>query len=297
METEMLVKELLRAPFFALLAALVLLLSGCVEEEPAAADDSGLQETAQEATKIGAGDLSDRLRCKPGDTRQVDCNSCTCTERGRWVCTELSCPVDPVAPCEGKVCGDACNTPCPPGMACPAVMKFCNQDGECTMRAPVCEGDPQPEPTNPCEGKVCGDACNTPCPPGMACPAVMKFCNQDGECTMRAPVCEGDPKPEPTSPCEGKVCGEACSTCTGTVCPAVMEYCDMDGKCSMSLPLCSGEAPEPEPEPIGPCHGKVCGEVCSTCTPGPGIYCPAVMEYCNQDGRCSMSAPVCAEAI
>src|SRR5690554_3149330 len=246
METEMLVKELLRAPFFALLAALVLLLSGCVEEEPAAADDSGLQETAQEATKIGAGDLSDRLRCKPGDTRQVDCNSCTCTERGRWVCTELSCPVDPVAPCEGKVCGDACNTPCPPGMACPAVMKFCNQDGECTMRAPVCEGDPQPEPT---------------------------------------------------SPCEGKVCGEACSTCTGTVCPAVMEYCDMDGKCSMSLPLCSGEAPEPEPEPIGPCHGKVCGEVCSTCTPGPGIYCPAVMEYCNQDGRCSMSAPVCAEAI
>ena len=30
--------------------------------------------------------------CKPGDTKMLDCNTCTCSSRGDWVCTKKGCP-------------------------------------------------------------------------------------------------------------------------------------------------------------------------------------------------------------
>eukprot|EP00316_Scyphosphaera_apsteinii_P002559 CAMPEP_0119325122 /NCGR_PEP_ID=MMETSP1333-20130426/65027_1 /TAXON_ID=418940 /ORGANISM="Scyphosphaera apsteinii, Strain RCC1455" /LENGTH=115 /DNA_ID=CAMNT_0007333011 /DNA_START=93 /DNA_END=440 /DNA_ORIENTATION=- len=46
---------------------------------------------------------------------------------------------------------------------------------------------------NPCAGKACGDECTQPCPPGMACPAVMYYCQSDGMCSHNAaPECEKD---------------------------------------------------------------------------------------------------------
>ena len=34
----------------------------------------------------------------------------------------------------------------------------------------------------------CGDDCTRPCPPGMNCPTVMKFCQADGTCGMNSMV-------------------------------------------------------------------------------------------------------------
>ena len=44
----------------------------------------------------------------------------------------------------------------------------------------------------------------------------------------------------------------------------------------------------------GPCKDRKCGTPCSTCT---GPICPAVMEWCNSDGRCSTSEPLCTPGV
>ena len=64
---------------------------------------------------------------------------------------------------------------------------------------------------NPCANKACGEACNTPCPKGMVCAAVMSYCQADGACgTNAAPACtsepasSADPAP-PASPAVGEL--------------------------------------------------------------------------------------------
>lgn len=43
---------------------------------------------------------------------------------------------------------------------------------------------------NPCAGIACGEECYSPCPDGMACAAVLSFCQPDGSCGMTSdPEC------------------------------------------------------------------------------------------------------------
>jgi hypothetical protein len=44
--------------------------------------------------------------CAPGDIGQQDCNTCSCTDEGKWACTAMACDDDEVA-C-GARAGDTC---------------------------------------------------------------------------------------------------------------------------------------------------------------------------------------------
>jgi len=45
--------------------------------------------------------------------------------------------------------------------------------------------------TDTCADKACGDSCSAPCPPGLICPAVMKYCQADGSCGNAMPTPSG----------------------------------------------------------------------------------------------------------
>lgn len=49
--------------------------------------------TTQTQTDSGGTDAPpvDGGVCKPGDTKKVDCNTCTCSATGDWLCTTLAC--------------------------------------------------------------------------------------------------------------------------------------------------------------------------------------------------------------
>ena len=66
----------------------------------------------------------------------------------------------------------------------------------------------------------------------------------DAGADQAAPVIDSGvdgPSREGPTPCEGKKCGELCSTCrSGEVCIAVVEYCNENGECSHGFPEPSG---------------------------------------------------------
>ena len=102
-------------------------------------------------------------------------------------------------------------------------------------------------------------------------------------CESKDPA-SGGGGPEEVSPCEGKACGEPCSTCPeGAACPAVEEACNVAGECVFSgTESCDYE----------PCEGKACGEACSVCDPA-DTDCveTAVEKACNADGFCVADGP------
>ena len=117
---------------------------------------------------------------------------------------------------------------------CPAVEDPCRLI-ECAPGTICVDGACIPFEEDPCEGKVCGESCST-CPPGLPCPAVEEYCNEEGICSPELPICKDQ------NTCEDIVCapGFTCDEKTGD-CVAI----DKD-----------------------PCIGKVCGDICSTCPPG-----------------------------
>ena len=93
-------------------------------------------------------------------------------------------------------------------LARPAIEEFCNADGMCTPTVPICRN------RQPCEQVVCA--------PGFACDEVSGDCIKIDK-----------------DPCEGKSCGDTCSTCPpGVPCPTVVEFCNADGACTPALPKC-----------------------------------------------------------
>jgi len=118
--------------------------------------------------------------CKLGDIKQVDCNSCGCTD-GVWTCTQIACEV--YEPCAGKICGDAC-TVCDPGAeGCVEtdVIKACDPQGACVPEVPeLCAAAPY----DPCAGKLCGEACAICDPDDPECVETqeLKVCNAEGVC-------------------------------------------------------------------------------------------------------------------
>jgi len=54
--------------------------------------------------------------------------------------------------------------------------------------------------TDTCADKACGDSCSAPCPPGLICPAVMKYCQADGSCGNAMPTPSGCGATKPETP-------------------------------------------------------------------------------------------------
>lgn len=148
--------------------------------------------------------------CTPGDTRKVDCNTCTCAADGRWACTGLACvdamPPLPVsdpgfvtcagAPCAvpADMCCDASLVPmsstqkCVPQTmsACGVLRRTCDEAADCGGGQVCCippNANIQIALNAQCEAKgSCKDPtyfpqlCKTSaeCDNGMAC--VMQTC-------------------------------------------------------------------------------------------------------------------------
>jgi hypothetical protein len=116
-------------------------------------------------------------------------------------------------PCEGKACGDFCNT-CAPGQSCPPVAMYCDENQECQNNAPVCDGCVTDDD---CPGV---GACPM-CPDGMSCAELRcvegacKFqCEPAGSCGDQGDSCAN-----------GETCCGGLECCSGVPVPAGEEYC------------------------------------------------------------------------
>lgn len=234
--------------------------------------------------------------CKDGETKQVDCNTCSCSD-GQWACTEKAC--DGYDPCEGKACGEGCTACDPDDLECveDQVIKACDSQGACVADngllclPPTCEmGDVYQkgceycscvggvwscvdlpcEPYEPCAGKSCGDLCTICAPDDPDCIETdeIKRCDPFGACTGDEPICE-------PACMEGEMKMDACNTC-GCV----------DGQWVCTEKACG----------YMPCLGKACGDGCTICDPL-DLECNEddVIKACDPDGLCVAETPELCE--
>ncbi len=146
-------------------------------------------------------------------------------------------------------------------------------------------GSPASSSSDPCAGKICGDACRA-CPPDdPSCveTADIKACSGEGLC-----VTEGTFKCDAPGDCSGKACGAPCvyePPCRLSDPPCMMPssagLCGADGQCwpESTPPDCAA------PPPSWGCTGKACGDYCNPCAPG--TACLAVMSACDAQGQCA----------
>ncbi|TDP72205.1 hypothetical protein [Bradymonas sediminis] len=241
----------------AAIASLCLLMSGCSDDSPSDSNNGGWDIGTDVKEDSGA----DAGTCTPGETGWDDCNSCECDDEGRWICTMMGC-IDDIQEDDG---GSPDAGTCTPGETkqedCNSC--HCTDEGEWGCTLVECEPDP-------CAGKTCGEVCTTCVPDEDGnCPPVMEYCNADGQCEM------GGGQECPADACEpGDTRQEDCNTC----------FCDTNGTWGCTEMACPDNKP---------CSGKVCGETCTTCDESLGEDCPAVVEYCDQDGQCRADVPSC----
>jgi hypothetical protein len=107
-----------------------------------AADSTDSADSTDAAPPDDANDGSDAdtsadTGCKPGDTKEVECNTCICANNGTWGCTEIECEYEP---CAGKTCGDRCTICAPDDLNCneTSVIKTCGKDGICSAGSSGC---------------------------------------------------------------------------------------------------------------------------------------------------------------
>ncbi|MEZ4453300.1 MAG: hypothetical protein R3B09_27805 [Nannocystaceae bacterium] len=230
--------------------------------------------------------------CKPGETKEVDCNTCSC-EGGQWACTEKACAYDP---CQAKSCGETCTICDPDDPQCveDQVLKVCDLEGQCVAETPqVCMGDqclPGDTKTegctycscvggywscveldcyDPCAGKSCGDVCS-PCDPNdpdCAQDDLYRACDAQGQCSVGEPVCE------PVC-MDGDMKKVDCNTCT----------CE-GGQWGCTEIAC-----------YDPCVGKACGDQCQLCDPmDPDCTEDDSIKACDPEGICVTETPTICE--
>ena len=139
-------------------------------------------------------------------------------------------------PCANKVCGDVCQQCDPNDLDCNEtnVVKACNEAGECVIDTGDLCDEVEPEPYEPCAGKVCGDMCQQCDPNDLDCVETdeIKACNPDGECVSdTGDLCDD----EEYDACAGKSCGDMCTLCdpADLDCAETMEIkaCNPNGEC------------------------------------------------------------------
>jgi eight-cysteine-cluster-containing protein len=197
----------------------LLVFTGCGDEEPVADDTNTNELTREEAARMS------------GKADGID----LCDFYGWYgdgICDTFCSDPDPDCdtsydPCDGLACGETCTLcdPADPDCFETAVIKQCQPDGTCAATVPECsDTDPDPDPAyDPCEGLTCGDSCTIcdPNDPDCVETAVLKFCQADGTCSATQPQCNAPA--ECTTDADCVVTG-----CSGQVCApeAVFTTCE-----------------------------------------------------------------------
>jgi len=148
----------------------------------------------------------DDAECKDGETKEVDCNTCSCTG-GQWMCTLILCPE----------CSD--DKPCPSGQNC--IMGQC-QDG--------CSGDADCD-----DGKACTvDTCD----PESGCKHAFDYTNYCAISGADDVTCVANGTAHPTSPCQICDTDKSSISWTGSVAacddgnPCTTNTCSLLGQCN-----------------------------------------------------------------
>ncbi|MFP4598865.1 MAG: hypothetical protein ACOC9J_05145 [Persicimonas sp.] len=171
--------------------------------------------------------------CEPGETKQVDCNSCMCDDDGSWACTAMACAdadagsdtgspdadigsLDAGASDAGSPDGDAGgDVGCQDGDEKQVDCNTCYcQDGTWACTEMAC-GDAGNGDYEPCGDKACGETCTVCSPNDPTCTEtdVVKYCQPDGSCSATEPSCGDDDECQSdrdcvVSGCSGQVCAD-----------------------------------------------------------------------------------------
>ncbi|HMJ15799.1 MAG TPA: hypothetical protein VK524_30495 [Polyangiaceae bacterium] len=186
----------------------------CVYDSPCSAPDSWSLFTSAAECRAAT------EQCVPFDTKTAadGCNSCTCNERGQWLCNSEICPLRECIPADTAGAGDSCS------------QCLCNDAGRwmCTSLSdpcPVC----YPGQTKPGEGSCntctcsgagqwtcttldCGDptpcSMNQPCGASEYCQFAPRTCGSVGTCQPRPTEC--GPESGIVCSCDGRQFGSEC---------------------------------------------------------------------------------------
>jgi len=206
--------------------------------------------------------------CKAGETKEVDCNTCTCAD-GAWACTEKVCPdcSDTKLCPEGQVCQNGVCKDKPAG---------CGTNVLCDMEAPSCPEGLIAVNKGDCWG--CGYAATCSC--------------SDGEtviCKMLPPTCKDGQELAEVSGCyecvnpltckEESGC-EAAPECTKeqTLVDSNDDGCDDKCECLMSTDCSDGYKPVDT-------NGDGCLDDCEEkCSPAPKCTSEQTLVDTNGDG-------------
>lgn len=124
-----------------------------------------------------------------------------------------------------------------------------------------------------------------PCTTDAECPQIKIACRlcEDGSSACPWSRCEkgicqvGIDQCPNTNPCEGKKCGEVCTTCApGQTCPPIVEYCDEQQQCQRTQPTCNGTTCSATGESCA--NGETCCAGLECCV---GVPVPQGSEYCG----------------
>ncbi len=184
----------------------------------------------------------------PDPTPRPECPGACAVSAICNLCDDGSCAVPSVSCNDDGSCGSTTWT-CPEG-----------QPAQPSEPGPVPTFDPAPASSNwemPCEGKACGDPCNS-CPPDAVCLVGPGLCDARGACVQVDPACSESG----TTP--GCITDSECSAPAGCVkCSNGAEWCPeprcVEGVCGTSPNLC--------PEGYQPCAGHEDGDTCTECSP------------------------------
>jgi hypothetical protein len=217
------------------------------------------------------------------------------------------------APCANKACGATCTLCDPTDPSCveDQIVKYCDTSGDCGVNFPVCgmtECTTAMDCVTPAFCELCSDGssacptsdcvsgkcvtsfptCPTPacmsdadCPvsvaPCQACPDGSTACPWAhciaGQCASGIDACDN------TDPCQGKSCGDACSTCpAGGVCNNLAQYCDENLNCQVNQPMCTA----PQCKQDSDCVTDVCGQCAGSSN--------CASQVCVDD-KCQFSCP------
>ena len=189
--------------------AVLLLIAGCTDAEPAKKADSEVTATV-DAAGDGAADTPAQSDTTPspddGDGDAATDGGAPLVDIVAGDVGLLDTPDGCKADCKGKVCGSN---------GCGSVCGFCKSGEFCTPDGSKCQGFCQKQ----CKDKVCGpDGCGGAC---GSCDGG-KTCSDDGKCYVD--TCQGN--------CTGKQCGDnGCGKSCGSC--GVGDFCDAD-KCKAS---------------------------------------------------------------
>jgi hypothetical protein len=255
-------------------------------------DPSSDEGNAEPTESPDEADTSEPSGVEPTDAESEDMGSegsAEPTEGGG----DSSEPSDVYEPCDGKSCGESCNS-CAPDALCLSAPGYCSADGECSADVPLCA-----EPACPV-GCAIPKICQL-CDDGETCAEAIVSCNEDGSCGDVIDWVCPDAPPEPTCP-ESCPTTDICQLCDdGATCATPIIECNEDGSCGE---ISDWSCPETECKTTADCGTYDGDSVCLECATETGdpAFAPPVeplpaSKQCTHyeciENTCKVKAPTC----